>query len=137
MHAASRTLRPGELQSSPVGHRCGCALSHVAVGSVIPLALASSGYSSSKAPFSAVTCVLGRKLLTRCQSWGQKQKHHQPHESREGTPVYFGVGFRVSLGSVPTDLKSPRSKEPGRATGGRHRCGRKKNRCFKEFSTPM
>lgn len=107
MRAASRTLQLGELQSLPAGHRCWHRMSHAAcvecnsrrVWHWFPLDIL-----LPKAPFSAVTWVLGKKLLTCCQSWGWKQKHHQSHKSRGETSICFGGGgacCRVSLESLP------------------------------------
>lgn len=85
-----------------------------------------------KAPFSAVTWVFGKKLLTCCQSWGWKQKHHQSHKSRGETSICFGGEgdcFRVSLESVPASrvIKVKGSRHSDRCladgeAGGKRRC---------------
>ena len=113
VRAASRTLPPGELQSLPGGHKCWHTMSHAARGDCnsrrvwhwFPLDIL-----LPKAPFLEVTWVLGKKLLTRCQSWGWKQKHRQSHKPRGETPRCFGDGgcYRLCPESVPasTVIKS-------------------------------
>lgn len=108
MHAASRTLIPGQLQSLPAAHRCWHRMSHAACGECnsrhswhwFPLSSL-----LPKAPFSQ-RCpgFLAKSCLHAAKPGEWKQKHRQSHKSRGHTSICFGMGVcsRISLESVPT-----------------------------------
>lgn len=93
VHAASRTLLPGELRSLPVGHRRWHRMSHTACGECnsrrswhwFPLDIL-----LPKVPFLSGDPSSWQEVAYMLPTWRWKQKHCQSQKLRGQTSVCFG-----------------------------------------------